>query len=332
MAIYDVDPAYGARFADFVNQRERTPFTAMPFSSLVKLKEFAENHLVEILLIDRAALREVEGIRARQIITLADGEVVELAEECPVVYKYQSGDSIMREVMACYCKQPVENGAALLGAKASVIGVYSPVNRCLKTSFALTMGQLLARNERVLYINLEEYSGFSRLIAAQYEQDLSDVLYLYRQGAYNWLKLKSIVYSWGGMDYIPPVRYAEDLNQVTPEDMALLLDRVARESGYEKLLVDVGQMGKGALPILENCDVVYMPVKDDCISAAKVEEFEEYVEAAGSTLLRERIHKLKLPYHNSFGRRDTYMEQLLWGELGDYVRQLLRGGRGTGGE
>lgn len=56
------------------------------------------------------------------------------------------------------------------------------------------------------------------------------------------------------------------------------------------------------------------------------------MEAAGSALLRERILKLKLPYHNSFGRRDTYMEQLLWGELGDYVRQLLRGGRGTGGE
>ena len=70
-----------------------------------------------------------------------------------------------------------------------------------------------------------------------------------------------------------------------------------------------------------------MPVKDDCISAAKVEEFDEYVKAAGSELLQGRIHKLKLPYHNSFGRRDTYMEQLLWGELGDYVRQRLRGGR-----
>ena len=92
MAVYDVDPAYGARFADFVNQREKTPFTAVPFSSLAKLKEFAKEHTIEILLIDRGALRETEGIRARQVITLADGEVVELAEECPVVYKYQSGD------------------------------------------------------------------------------------------------------------------------------------------------------------------------------------------------------------------------------------------------
>ena len=46
------------------------------------------------------------------------------------------------------------------------------------------------------------------------------------------------------------MRYAEDLSQVTPEDMAQLIDRIARESGYDRLVVDVGQMGRGALPIL----------------------------------------------------------------------------------
>lgn len=326
MAIYDVDPSYGSRFADFINQKEKTPFTAVPFSSLAKLREYAGEHTIEILLIDREVWKEVQDIQARQVVTLCDGEVAELKEDCPVVYKYQSGDSIIREVMACYCQSPVEPGLALMGARAAVCGIYSPVNRCLKTSFALTMGQLLSRSQRVLYMNLEEYSGFSRLIQAQYNQDLSDVIYLYRQGAYNWLRLQSIVYSWGTMDYIPPVRYAEDLSQIQPGDMALLIDRIARESGYDRVLVDVGQLGKGALPLLEICDVVYMPVKDDCISVAKVEEFEEYLDAAGAVAVKEKLSRLKLPYHNSFGRRETYMEQLLWGELGDYVRQLLRGG------
>ena len=57
------------------------------------------------------------------------------------------------------------------------------------------------------------------------------------------------------------MRYAEDLSQVAPEDMAQLIDRIARESGYDRLVVDVGQMGRGALPILSMCDVVYMPVR-----------------------------------------------------------------------
>ena len=73
------------------------------------------------------------------------------------------------------------------------------------------------------------------------------------------------------------------------------------------------------------CDVVYMPVREDCISAAKLEEFEEYLEEADDTGVRDRIQKLKLPRHTGIGKRDGYLEQLIWGEMGDYVRQLLNG-------
>ena len=59
---------------------------------------------------------------------------------------------------------------------AKVLGVYSPVGRCLKTSFALTMGKLLAQEERVLYLNLEEFSGLSVLMKEEYKSDLSDLL------------------------------------------------------------------------------------------------------------------------------------------------------------
>lgn len=325
LAIYDTDQAYAQRLAEFINRREKQPFTAVPFTSLEKLKEYEKDHAIEILLVGGNLRKEVSGLKARQIVSLCDKEVVELGEEKTGIYKYQSGDSVMREVMACYCQQPAAQALAFLGARAMIIGIYSPVNRCLKTSLALTMGQLMAKSERVLYVNLEEYSGFSRLMKEEYSQDLSDVLYLYRQKAYNWLRLKAMVHTWGGMDYIPPVRYGEDLNQVSPEEMARLIERIAGEGGYERLLVDVGQMGRGALPILEVCDAVYMPVKEDSVSAAKVEEFEEYLKTAGAKEVLEKIRRLRLPYHNDFGKREGYLEQLLWGELGDYVRKLLYG-------
>ena len=40
----------------------------------------------------------------------------------------------------------------------------------------------------------------------------------------------------------------------------------------------------------------------------------------------DKVRKLKLPYHRNFGKKENYIEQLLWSELGDYVRRLLRGG------
>ena len=32
-------------------------------------------------------------------------------------------------------------------------------------------------------------------------KDLSDVLYLYRQGEFNWMRLKTMVYPWNGIVY-----------------------------------------------------------------------------------------------------------------------------------
>lgn len=327
LAVYGLDSSYGERFADYVNQKEKIPFTAMAFSDLGKLKQYGEEHGIEILLVDEEARELVRDVKSKQVMVLCQGELVEQKEETPAIYKYQSGDCVMREVMARYCSQPMEPALALLGTKAVVMGIYSPVNRCLKSSLALTICQQLAREESVLYMNLEEYSGFSRLISADHKTDLSDVLYLYRQGAYNWMRLKSMVYNWGDMDYIPPVRYAEDLSQVSPDEMGRLIERIARESGYDKIVVDVGQMGRGALSVLAFCDVIYMPVREDCVSAAKIEEFEEFLEEADNGSVREKIQKLKLPRLSKIGRRDSYLEQLLFGELGDYVRQLLSGRR-----
>ena len=325
LAVYGIDSSYGERFADYVNQKEKIPFTAMAFSNLEKLLQYSKEHAVEILLVDEEAREQVREVKAKQVMVLCQGELVEQKEELPAIYKYQSGDCVMREVMARYCSQPVEPGLALLGTRAVVMGIYSPVNRCFKSSLALTLGQQLARDESVLYMNLEEYSGFSRLVSGDYEMGLSDVLYLYKQGAYNWMRLKSMVYNWGNMDYIPPVRYAEDLSQVSPDEMAMLIDRISRESGYDKVVVDVGQMGRGALPVLSVCDVVYMPIREDMVSAAKLEEFDEYLEEADDGSVRDRIQRLRRPSPARIGRREWYLEQLLYGELGVYVRQLLKG-------
>ena len=41
MAVYDEDPLYAGRLAEYVNQKETFPFQAMAFSDLEKLKEYS---------------------------------------------------------------------------------------------------------------------------------------------------------------------------------------------------------------------------------------------------------------------------------------------------
>lgn len=332
MAVYDVDPAYAQRFAEVVNQKESVPFEVMAFSSLERLREFAKENRIELLLISGSVSRkEAEEIGADKVISLADHEIVGTDSGFPSVYKYQSSDSIVRELMACYCDRMEEIPAALcLKTKANVLGVFSPVGRCLKTSFAITLGKLLAQESRTLYLNLEEYSGLSILMKTEYRMDLSDLLYFYMGGSYNLLRLGSVVHSMGPLEYVPPIRYPQELSQAGPEEVAGLLRAIAEESPYENIVVDAGNSGRTALPVLDLCSVIYMPVKEDPISRAKMEEFDRYLEEAGNKALQERIQRLKLPYQGAMGRREPYFEQLLWSDLGDYVRRLLK--RGEGGK
>lgn len=325
MAVYDIDPLYAERFADVVNRKEKAPFTVVPFTSVEALKDYGEKHRIEILLVSESVpAKQLAGIKAGSVVTLSEGDAVPSADSCPSVYKYQSADSLVREVMAKYCDRPPEELFAMAGRRAKVFGVYSPLGRCMKTSFALTLGQELTREGKTLYLSFEEFSGFSQMFREEYENDLSDVLYFLRQGGFNVVRLRSMVYTWKDLDYIAPVRYPEDLEQMDGMEAADLLERLASEAGYGYVVLDMGRPAKNLAPILENCDVIYMPVREDFISVARLAEFDRYLEETGRERLRDRIRKVKLPFHGSI-RQNNYMDQLQWGEMGDYVRKLLRG-------
>ena len=186
LAVYDVDPFYAQRFAEVANQRENIPFTVMAFTSMERLKNYVKEHQVELLLINsQVGQEEIRQLGISRVVSLTEGEGTDADYEYPSVYKYQSSAGIIREVIACYSERTKEIYSAESGTPARIIGVYSPVGRCLKTSFALTMGQLMASDRRVLYITLEDYSGMAAMTGEEYKNDLSDVLYYFGQGNFN---------------------------------------------------------------------------------------------------------------------------------------------------
>jgi cellulose biosynthesis protein BcsQ len=214
---------------------------------------------------------------------------------------------------------------SILNKNCNIIGVYSPIKRSLKTSFCLTLGQILAKERAVLYINMEEYSGFSTIFQKEYKADLSDVIYYIRQDKSNILvKLEGIVDSVNNLDYIPPATSPMDIREVSKEDWQRLIHEINANSKYETIIIDFGDGVDGLIELLSECSQIYMPILEDYLSAAKIEQFEKLLNVAGYGELNLKIKKVKLPYHNSFGSRECYAEQLIWSELGDYVRQLAR--------
>ena len=217
--------------------------------------------------------------------------------------------------------------SALLGKRKRLIGVFSPVGRCGKTCLALAIGLLLAKEEKVLFVSLDTFTGFTELINEPWKRDLSDLIYYYKLGRFNGIRLNAVTYYLGDLAWLPPIRFPDDYSQITVEEMADLLQKILETSDYATMVLDAGDYGRQVLPLLEICQAVYMPVKEDGFSQAKLKEFEEYVENSGKGELKARMQKIHVPLITGGKKMEHFPQELLWGDMGDFVRGLLKGQR-----
>lgn len=325
-AVCDLEASYALKLMEFIQEKQGASFEVQAFTNVKSLCEFSKKHEISLLLISSQAMcREVRELPIEKIMILSEGEVIEELDEYPCIYKYQASDSLISEVMGYYAVEKRTAPQAFLKKDMRCIAVYSPVRRVLKTSFALTLGQILARDRRVLYINLESYSGFSWLMEKEFAADVADLMYFVKRGYGSLVyKLQGIVQSIHNLDYIPPALSPMDIRSVLCEEWLALLGEIEAYSTYDVVILDFDETADGFLELLRHCHIIYMPIREDSLSAAKLRQYEKLIELAGYGDLAGKTRKVKLPFHNSFGSGEHYAEQLVWSELGDFIRNLLR--------
>ncbi len=331
MAVLDSDKDFASELAAYANDKGLTPFSVIAFSDPESLINFTSRQPVDLLLngADIPA-EDLKDIKAGQIIrmgesgrhrpprdgTLPDGEM------SPLICKYQAADRIFGEVMKYYKSR--EGIISDENLKSEIIGVCSPAGRCGKTGFAITLGRIMAENSKVMYLNMEECSGLSALTGTVYRRSLTDLVYALRRGSLDESVLGSAIYKLGKLDYIAPVSCAEDIAEIKAGELADLIGRLAVDSHYEILILDTGNLGKDAFPLLERCGIIYAPMPDDAVSQAKMAEWKDQLSAYGGEDLSGRVRLLHLPQPSSPIGTEDYLDSLLYGETGRLIQDLLR--------
>lgn len=307
LAIVDSDADYGKRLAAYINSHDKTGFKATAFSDAENYRAFRKNASAEILLITEELARKVhEAADGAMVILLSeDGFAPEEEKQtfhAPAVFKYQSADRLSREIMNLYADDEHHGVSRAKTDSCEIIGIYSPVNRCGKTTLAITLGLVRAERGKTLLLSLEEYAGVFTPMSGDAESDLSDVIYCFLQGAYSWSRLKGSVYSFGKLDFIPPVRCIEDISEIPSGELGRLIRKIADDSGYSTVILDFGSFGRRAADLLDLCGRIFMPVQSDALSDLKIHSFTEYLEKAGKSELKERLVKCVLPFEKEKAR------------------------------
>ena len=302
-AVCDLEVEYALNFMDYLNQKKNIPFEIQAFTTVENLITYGKHTHIELLLISgRAMCKEIRELDIGKVIILSEGVHPPELDQYPSVYKYQSSSDVLREVMACYGAEKKAHVRSACGIK---------------------------KDKAVLYLNLEEYSGFEELMGRGFNHNLSDLLYYVRQDNQNLLyKMNSMIQTVNNLDYIPPVQMPADIRTTAWQDWERLLQMIMLDSSYEVIVLDIGCGIDENFQLLDLCKKIYMPVLSDAVSQCKIAQFENQVRIWDYPQILEKIQKISLPFHMVTEPSPSYIEQLTWSELGDYVRNLLRKEKG----
>jgi hypothetical protein len=337
VGIFDMDAEYRSCLMRGLTGCAQLKMPLVEFTRLDSILTFAKAKPLKLLLLPDLALTE-------ELFGAGIGGIVLLTEE-PVkgtnqtgdtrifgwLFKYQPVTKLAGEIQVQYQLLSTASAALRLDPLMEpgvIYGVYSPVKRCLKSSFAIALAQLLGERQSTLLLSFEAHSPLLAMLdmgRGPGGGNLSDALYYHLQGSLQ--KHRSeLVKSCHSFDVLAPVDNPRDLENLTAQEVREFIRDVAGEYGYGCVVVDFGDVLTGMNQILECCERIFMPVKADWISQEKKERYKAYVEQTQPEL-SGRLQEVQPPYHHvetgSKKENVSNFSRLTSGAFYDYVRGCL---------
>lgn len=338
MAVCDTDDGYRNRFVTYLVEHKSREVTVHAFSVLESFLEALKEQKFDIAVFGKGFAKAEDTVKEMGIpLLLLQDTVPEEVREgleycaeqqgvCGRAIRYQPMDGILHEIQVLVGGRRMETAEAVAQVSGmEVIGIYSPMHHEMQMPFAMVLSELLAEKQKVLYVNLTKYSGFLELFHLPVEYDLGDiVLRLRNQRLYPETFLKS-VYEMDRVCYIPPFSNPENLHDFSMEDYLAFLEFLQDRTDFDAVVLDFGD-GIGRLAgMLTYCTSIYCPMKPGFFFECQLNQFLEYLDKETEGEVRERMHRVNLPFSAKHIRGGDVRRQLLWSEFGDYVREHLMG-------
>lgn len=320
--IYDSENRYAEKLGGYLNMSEAFPFTTKVSATEKELIGISEKNPPKLLLLAENNFEVIKKIDCNDVFILSDSKSGEY-EGIKYIGKYQSGDKIIKDILGFMADSQTIGSIAKRKTSMKVISLFSPVKRSLSTTMGLAMGQILSRRSKTLYISFECFSGLSKMLDCEFQKNVGDLLYFMSTHETGFdAAMASIVEKSEGLDILAGFDNQMDLINVGSNIWIELLEKLERETEYEYIFLDLSEAVQGLFDILNMSDKVITAVDNDEVALFKLKQYEECLMASGYEEVLEKTKKCNVPHQH---RRNGEICFLGFGELGDYVKNVLQG-------
>lgn len=279
IAIFDRQSRFVKRLADYFNEKYMELFEVMAFDDAEKFLRYITENTCHLCFVSRS------GLNAYQTEQILDMEIpiVYISDDKKQdgIYQYQSVSKIATEMLdKCLEFYPELTGSSekKKQKESKWIGFYSPCRSLLQSSIALTMGQLLGEEKKVLYINFEAFAGFQGILQRESEQDLSDfIFYLKEDEAKMKLRLQTMLSQIGNLYYLPPISSFLDLQDMTQSDWNQFFEIISQQIDMDVVILDLSELVKGLPDVLSACEEIYTCYDENEIAKEKLKQYKRFI-------------------------------------------------------
>lgn len=329
MVLCDTDERYITRMSEYFTSREEFPFALWFFTKPHELMDFLRDNDVNVLFLQEELYKECGDIVADNVFLLSSDP-----EKCRAgtadtnsyyLYRFQSAEDMLQAVYQnCTVRisLPTMRGP---DSACKVFGFYTPLGRCLQTTAALTLGQILAKNDKVLYLN---FKGCDDVVCHENRDryDMSDLIYCFLHSKESFLtRLSTMRQQLNKLDYIESARTYMDIQAISAADWLDMM-KVIRDSGlYGCIILDLSTQMQGMVEMLRLCERVFMMELPDAYSARCIKRYEEMLRFVGEEDVLNRTVRVLIPediWNDSFKSIPNRPEEYPYSAIGMLMNHL----------
>lgn len=307
IGLYD-KTVYSERFAEYFYNNKNNCIDFMIFTVFDKISEFVKKGKLDVLLLGQEYVDEIKNTKEiGKIIVLSEGNYVMEGEKYPVVFKYQSVENIINEVLENIADDEKirleENNKNPVKINTELIGVYSSDSVNLALKYGVDLAIKTAKVKKTLLVCLDQlngldgalrlennmceqffsYEGENMTYETSYVRGMSEVIYyLNKKGSKLALKLQSIICHRGGVDCIYSVEDYRDLKYFDIEGVEEFISILSGQMEYETIIFVIGYLNETFIELMQRCDKLYFSAVQDEIDRQRFSSFEK-------TLMRDGL-------------------------------------------
>ncbi len=329
LVLCDKEEEYAQLMTEFIRTHRGLPWSLHTYTDVEELLRREKGAPIDVMAVaERTYQDKLSALHPVRTVILNESGLMKW-EQFVNVDKYQQAQNVLQSILEVYLEIADAVIPYMKGlGHTRFIGIYSPVRRCMQTTFSLTLGQMLAAKHRTLYLNFEHYVGISELAAEAGARDLADLLYfLVAEKDKFRLRLQAMVRHKGNLDYVPPMKSGQNLLSVSAQEWSRLMRQIEELEEYDYVIMDLSESMQGLFDILRFCTKVYTLTKEDRIAQGKLAEYEHILKAYAYEDVLKKTCRCAPPLVK---RIPEELEQYTKGEMADFVRELIEELEGGG--